>query len=171
MNNSGGPLDNETWHTNGWQQSKASKVWFSYPHNCTLANRAVFHSVCQDDCPVAHQNCSLFSYCAWLRNWLLLLIRFDTFIICPVIFSKPLNYVANYKYFILLLFPGHQVNTGIKVPLQRWPGLYLKSLKNVTCCGNFQHTTKSMREFYQNEIIFMDWHFLKVGLTFVLWYH
>ena len=27
--------------------TKASKVWFSYSHNCTLANGAVFYSVCQ----------------------------------------------------------------------------------------------------------------------------
>ena len=27
--------------------TKASKVWFSYSHSCTLANGAVFHSVCQ----------------------------------------------------------------------------------------------------------------------------
>ena len=26
--------------------TKASKVWFSHSHNCTLANGAVFHSVC-----------------------------------------------------------------------------------------------------------------------------
>ena len=27
--------------------TKASKVWFSYSHNCTMANGAVLHSVCQ----------------------------------------------------------------------------------------------------------------------------
>ena len=27
--------------------TKASKVWFSYAHNCAMANGAVFHSVCQ----------------------------------------------------------------------------------------------------------------------------
>ena len=27
--------------------TKASKVWFSYTYNCSLANWAVFHSVCQ----------------------------------------------------------------------------------------------------------------------------
>ena len=27
--------------------TKASKVWFSYSGNCTLADGAVFHSVCQ----------------------------------------------------------------------------------------------------------------------------
>ena len=27
--------------------TKASKVWFSYSHNCTLASGAVFHYVCQ----------------------------------------------------------------------------------------------------------------------------
>ena len=34
--------------------TKASKVWFSYSHNCTLANGIVFHSVCQvwlSSCP------------------------------------------------------------------------------------------------------------------------
>ena len=30
---------------NSWW--KASKVWFLYSHNCTLANGAVFHSLCQ----------------------------------------------------------------------------------------------------------------------------
>ena len=35
--------------------TKASKVWFSYSYNCTLANGAVFHSVC----PVARLNFSL----------------------------------------------------------------------------------------------------------------
>ena len=27
--------------------TKASKVWFSYSHNCTLSSGAIFHSVCQ----------------------------------------------------------------------------------------------------------------------------
>ena len=27
--------------------TKASKVWFSYSHNCTLVSRAVIHSACQ----------------------------------------------------------------------------------------------------------------------------
>ena len=40
--NSGGPLDNQTWYTNGWPQKNASKVWFSYSHNCTLPSGAVF---------------------------------------------------------------------------------------------------------------------------------
>ena len=40
--------------------TKASKVWFSYSHNCTLTNGAVFHAVCQVWLSwVARQNCSL----------------------------------------------------------------------------------------------------------------
>ena len=47
MKDSGESLDNQTWHTNGWLQQNVSKVWFSCSHNCTLANGAFFHSVCQ----------------------------------------------------------------------------------------------------------------------------
>ena len=45
---SGGPLDNQTWHANGWLQQKLKKFdSVSYSHNCTLASGAFFHSVCQ----------------------------------------------------------------------------------------------------------------------------
>ena len=49
--------------------TKASKVWFSYSHNCTLANGAVFHSVCQVWLSSDPPECFTFSYCAWLWNW------------------------------------------------------------------------------------------------------
>ena len=39
--------------------TKASKVWFLYSHNCTLANGAVFPSdSAKFDCALAHQNVS-----------------------------------------------------------------------------------------------------------------
>ena len=37
VENSGGPLDNPTWHT-----MAGCNGWFSYSHNCTLYNGAVF---------------------------------------------------------------------------------------------------------------------------------
>ena len=43
--------------------TKASNVWFSPSHNCTLSDWAVFHSVCPPEF-------STFTYCAWLWNWL-----------------------------------------------------------------------------------------------------
>ena len=60
VRNSGGPLDNQTWHTNGWLLQNSSKVWFLYSHNCTLANGAVFHFFpAKFDYPVACQKFSL----------------------------------------------------------------------------------------------------------------
>ena len=44
MKNSGRSQDSQTRHA---KRLASARVWFSYPHNCTLANRAVFHSVCQ----------------------------------------------------------------------------------------------------------------------------
>ena len=50
VTNPGGPLDN---HRLGIQLQASSRnksfqtFWFSYSHNCTLANGADFHSVCQ----------------------------------------------------------------------------------------------------------------------------
>ena len=46
--------------------TKASKVWFSYSHNCTLASGAVFHSVCQVWLSSGLPEFFTFSYCAWL---------------------------------------------------------------------------------------------------------
>ena len=46
--------------------TKASKVWFSYSHNCTLSNRAIFHSVCQVCLSSGPPEYSTFIYCAWL---------------------------------------------------------------------------------------------------------
>ena len=46
--------------------NKSFQFWFSYSHNCTLANGAVFHSVCKAWFVT-------FSYCAWLWDWLILL--------------------------------------------------------------------------------------------------
>ena len=43
MKNSGGPLDNQTWHTDNWPQRKLDKYqWLLYPHNYTSASGAVF---------------------------------------------------------------------------------------------------------------------------------
>ena len=50
--------------------TKASKVWFSYSHNCTLASGAVFHSVCQVWLSRGPPEYFTFSFCAWLWNWL-----------------------------------------------------------------------------------------------------
>ena len=49
--------------------TKASKVWCSYSHNCTLASRAVFHSVCQVWLSSGPLEFVTFSYCAWLWLW------------------------------------------------------------------------------------------------------
>ena len=51
--------------------TKASKVWFSYSHDCTSANGAVFHSVCQVWLSSGPQSFFTFSYCTWLGNWLI----------------------------------------------------------------------------------------------------
>ena len=51
--------------------TKASKVWFSYSHNCTLSNGAVLHSVCQVWLSSGPPEYSTFTYCAWLWNWLI----------------------------------------------------------------------------------------------------
>ena len=51
--------------------TKASKVWFSYSQNCTLANGAVFHSVCQVWSSSGPPEFFTFSDCAWLWNWLI----------------------------------------------------------------------------------------------------
>ena len=51
--------------------TKASKVWFSYSHNCTLASGAVFHSVCQVWLPSGLPEFFTFSYCTWLWYWLI----------------------------------------------------------------------------------------------------
>ena len=48
--------------------TNVSKVWFSYSHNCTLANGTVFTSVWFSSGP---PECFSFSYCAWLWNWLM----------------------------------------------------------------------------------------------------
>ena len=46
VRNSGGPQHSRLdVRTAAWP-TKASNVWFSYSHNCTFANGAVFHSVC-----------------------------------------------------------------------------------------------------------------------------
>ena len=45
VKNSGGPALDLTYKR--LAATKASKVWFSYSHNCSFANGAVFHSVCQ----------------------------------------------------------------------------------------------------------------------------
>ena len=50
--------------------TKASKVLFLYSHNCTVANGAVFHSVCQVWLSRGPSEYFTFSYCAWLWNWL-----------------------------------------------------------------------------------------------------
>ena len=50
--------------------TKASKVWFSYSHNYTLANGAVFHSVCQVWLSSGPPELFTFSYYAWSWNWL-----------------------------------------------------------------------------------------------------
>ena len=64
MKTSGRPLDNQfNLAYKRLTAIKTSKVWFSYSHNCTLANGAVFHSVCSPEF-------FTFSYCAWLWNWL-----------------------------------------------------------------------------------------------------
>ena len=52
VNNSSGPLDNQTWYANGWPQQNLLK--FSYTHNSTLANLSA-----KFDHPVACQNISL----------------------------------------------------------------------------------------------------------------
>ena len=50
---------------------KASKVWFSSSHNCTLSSGAVFHSVCQICLSSGPPEYSTFTYCACLWNWLI----------------------------------------------------------------------------------------------------
>ena len=50
--------------------TKASKVWFSCSHNCTLANGAVFHFVCHVWLSSGPPEYFTFSYCAWLWNGL-----------------------------------------------------------------------------------------------------
>ena len=44
--------------------SKASKVWFSYSHNCALSSGAVFHSVCQVCLSSGPPECFTFTYSA-----------------------------------------------------------------------------------------------------------
>ena len=68
VNNSSGPLDNQTWHANGWPQQNLPK--FSYSHNSTLANRAVFHSVCQVWSSSGLPEYFTFSCCTRLWKWL-----------------------------------------------------------------------------------------------------
>ena len=56
---SGGPLDNQLGIPNGCMATtKASKVWFSYSHNCTLASGTVWSSS-------GPPGVSTFSYCAF----------------------------------------------------------------------------------------------------------
>ena len=50
--------------------TKASKVWFSYSYNCTLASGAVFHFACQVWLSSGLPEFSIYSYCTWLWNWL-----------------------------------------------------------------------------------------------------
>ena len=53
-------------------ETKASKVWSSYWYNCTSANGAVFHSVCQVWLPSGPPEFFTLNYCACLSNWLLI---------------------------------------------------------------------------------------------------
>ena len=55
--NSGGPLDNQTWYTNGWPQQK-------------------LHCVCQVWLSSGPAEDFTFSYCAWLWNWQKLSVKF-----------------------------------------------------------------------------------------------
>ena len=45
MNNSGGPCSGQS--NLAYKRLTATKVWFSYSHNCALSSGAVFHSLCQ----------------------------------------------------------------------------------------------------------------------------
>ena len=65
MNIFGGPLEYQTWHTNGWLQQKFPKFgfcthtfWFSYSHLIWPMEQSSILSA-KFDCPVACLNCSL----------------------------------------------------------------------------------------------------------------
>ena len=59
MNNSGGPLDNQTWHTNDWLQQELPKFGFPTSHTtalCPMEQSSILSA--KFDCPVA---CKYFS--------------------------------------------------------------------------------------------------------------
>ena len=69
--------------------TKASKVCLLlYSHNCTLANGAVFHSVCQVWLSSGPPEIVTFSYCTWLWNWLIKQQKFSTSV-CTIIRIVP----------------------------------------------------------------------------------
>ena len=51
--------------------TKASKVWFSYSHNCTLANGTVSILSAKFDCPVARQNFLLLAAAHYCKTGLI----------------------------------------------------------------------------------------------------
>ena len=59
MKHSGGPLDSQTWHTNGWSQQKLPKFGF-HTHTtalCPMEQSSILSA--KFDCPVARKNFSL----------------------------------------------------------------------------------------------------------------
>ena len=75
LKHSVGPLDNQTWNTNGWPIQKLPKFAFRTHTSALWPNGAVFHSVCQVWLPSGPPEFFTFSYCAWLWNWLILTIE------------------------------------------------------------------------------------------------
>ena len=113
---SGGPAHGQ-WSNLAYKQlaaTKASKVWFSYSHNCTLADGAVFHSVCQVRLSSGPSECVTLSYCAWLWKWLIIIYskhyRYRIFSISEDVKLKTLqSYPA-----LLNMCRGSLMSAGIK---------------------------------------------------------
>ena len=55
---SGGPLDNQTWHKNGWLQQKLPKFGFYTDTTALWPMEQSSILFAKSDCPVAHQNFS-----------------------------------------------------------------------------------------------------------------
>ena len=56
MENTGGPLGNQTWHTRGWPQQKIQKFGFCIHTTAPCPMEQFFILFAKFDCPVAHQN-------------------------------------------------------------------------------------------------------------------
>ena len=106
---------------------KASKVWFSYSHTCTLVNGAVFHSVWQDWLCSGQPEFVTFSYCAWLWNLRNICTRFHRVIMtkdfCFVLMQDVCECVFYPVVFICFCFfvtaPKRKA-----LPVKEAPGLF-----------------------------------------------
>ena len=84
--------------------TRASKVGFLYSYNCTLVNGAVFHSVCQVWLSSGPPEFVTFSYCAWLRNWLVKVAEQDCVYVCVCVCLNKVHTMNKAKQQLLRSF-------------------------------------------------------------------